>query len=267
MTIAAIEPMQRLTRDGFDLTWRELGTGARPIVLVHGWACDHTFLQPQLEHLSEAHRVLALDLRGHGQSGTPERGFTPADFAADIHWLCTTLDLPPALVIGHSMGGTVALELAATYPQSVSAICLIDSVVFPSELLVAYLRGLFPGLASGAYRQALIETASSLFIDTDDPIRKAHLPQRMSRTPQHVAVAAFVAHLFDYDFAAAAAACKVPVAYIGAARPLADLDRLRSYCPQLMTGQTVGSGHFSPLEVPAQINAMLDRFIGLVTAA
>jgi pimeloyl-ACP methyl ester carboxylesterase len=207
-----------------------------------------------------------VDLCGHGQSGTPERRYTLADFAADIHWLCTILHLPPAIIIGHSMGGNVALELAATYPESVSAICLIDSVLFPPEPLLSHLRGLFSRLSGPEYRQALIETASSLFVETDDPLRKAELPHRMSRTPQHVAVAAFRGHLLDYDCAPAAAACKVPVAYLGAARPLADLNKLRSYCPHLITGQTIGSGHFSPLEVPAQINSMLDRFIEIATS-
>jgi hypothetical protein len=88
----------------------------------------------------------------------------------------------------------------------------------------------------------------------------------MTRTPQHVAVAAFRGHLLDYDFAVAVAACEVPVAYLGATRQLADLDRFRSLCPQLMTGQTLGSGHFSPLEVPRQINSMLDRFFAIAAS-
>ncbi|HKX32959.1 MAG TPA: alpha/beta hydrolase [Blastocatellia bacterium] len=262
-----IDQMQWLTRDGVVLKYRELGTGATPIVLVHGWACDHTFLLPQLDHLSRAHRVLAVDLCGHGQSGTPDRRYTPAEFAADIQWLCTELHWPPAIIIGHSMGGNVALEMAAIHPGSVSAICLIDSVVFPSEPLITYLEGLFSRLDGPEYQQALMEIAGSLFLETDDPARKAELLQRMSRTPQHVAVAAFRGHLFDYDCTAAVEACKVPMAYLSAAHPLADLARLRSHCPQLMTGQTIGSGHFSPVEVPEQINSMLDRFVKLATSA
>src|SRR6516164_11078004 len=132
--------MQCLRRDGVALKYRELGTGASPIILVHGWTRDHTFLQDQLEHLSRLHRVLAVDLHPHGQSGTPKRRYTPADFASDIHRLCTTLKLPPARIVGHSMGGNVALELAAIYPARVSAICLIDSVVFPPEPLIAHFR-------------------------------------------------------------------------------------------------------------------------------
>lgn len=245
------------------LAYQEAGSGESPIILLHGWACDHTFLQPQFEHLSRSHRVFAADLCGHGQSDAPVRNYTLPAFAEDIHCFRKTLNLPPAVVIGHSMGGQVALEVAATHPEDVSAVCLIDSVLFPPGSLTAQLRRMLPELAGADYLDTLTEAAESLFIETDDPVRKAEVLEKMRRTPQHVAVSSFRGHLLEYDFAVAAAACEVPVAYLGAARPLADLDRFRSLCPQLLTGQTLGSGHFSTLEVPDQINSMLDRFLAI----
>jgi pimeloyl-ACP methyl ester carboxylesterase len=258
------EHMERVVRNGVTLAYQDLGSGANPIILLHGWACDHSFLQPQIDHLSRSHRVLALDLCGHGLSDAPDRKYTLTEFADDIHWLSTSLRLPPALIIGHSMGGVVALELAATHPADVAAICLIDSVVFPSDAFSAQLRRIESQLAGRGYLEVFRHLAGVLFIETDDANRKSELLKRMSRTPQHVAVASFRGHLLDYDFSAAAAACKVPIAYLGAARPLADLDKFRSYCPDLMTGKTFGSGHFSPLEVPEQINSMLDRYLKVV---
>jgi sigma-B regulation protein RsbQ len=256
--------MKSVMRDGVALAYQDLGSGAQPIILVHGWTCDHSFLQPQLEHLSRFHRVLAVDLCGHGQSDAPERKYTLAEFADDIQWLCATLSLPPVVVIGHSMGGQVALELAVTHPEHVSAICLIDSVMFPSEPFTAQLRLIEPQLAGSNYLDVLGQLAGSLFIETGDPERKAVLINRMQRAPQHVAVPSFRAHLLDYDFAAAAAACRVPTAYLAATRPMGDLDKFKSHCPQLMTGQVFGSGHFSPLEVPEQINSMLDHYLRLL---
>ena len=63
------------------------------------------------------------------------------------------------------------------------------------------------------------------------------------------------------DASAAIEASRVPIAYIGAASPMADVNRFRQLRPDLIVGQTIGSGHFSPLIVPDQINAMLERFI------
>ena len=68
-------------------------------------------------------------------------------------------------------------------------------------------------------------------------------------------------YVTEYDAGPAAAACRVPVAYIGAEVAMADLPRFRTLCPQLITAQTLGSGHFSTLEVPEQVNAMLARLL------
>jgi pimeloyl-ACP methyl ester carboxylesterase len=253
-------------RDGIEIAYWEAGSGPLTILLLHGWACDHTFLLPQLEYFSRSHRVIAVDLRGHGQSDAPDGQYALAEFAEDIHELITALRVSAAVVVGHSMGGQVALELVARHPDDLSAICLIDSVLFPSVSLSGQLRCILPELAGPEYLSVLSDAAGSLFIETDDPARRAELLEKMARTPQHVAVAAFRGHLLDYDFAVAVAACEVPVAYLGATRQLADLDRFRSLCPQLMTGQTLGSGHFSPLEVPRQINSMLDRFFAIAAS-
>ena len=61
--------------------------------------------------------------------------------------------------------------------------------------------------------------------------------------------------------AGAVAACKLPALLIAAATPLADLERMRQLCPQLVVGQTVGAGHFNNRVVPEQVNAMIARFI------
>jgi hypothetical protein len=70
-----------------------------------------------------------------------------------------------------------------------------------------------------------------------------------------------------WDGAAAAAGCKVPALYIGAATPLSDVNRFRELCPQLMVGQTVGAGHFNNQEVPQQVNAMIERFLIIMAPA
>jgi pimeloyl-ACP methyl ester carboxylesterase len=159
------------------------------------------------------------------------------------------------------MGGVIALQLAATHPELSAAVCLIDSVVFPSDAFFAQLKLLGDQLAGAAYIQTLQLAAGILFVETDDPVRKAHVLAEMAKTSQHVAVPAFRNHLLDYDASGAARACCVPIAYIAASNLMADLGEFKQVCPQLVTAQTLGSGHFSPLEVPEQVNAMLERFV------
>jgi hypothetical protein len=116
--------------------------------------------------------------------------------------------------------------------------------------------------------------AAELYLDykdIDDPARKERLLAPVYdahlKTPRHVAVSVMV-HLLDgYDATPAAEACRVPVAYLSASVPFieqgCDLDRFQAVCPQLSVAKTLGAGHFSPLEVPDQINAMIARCLAV----
>src|SRR3989454_11694460 len=104
--------MQKLFRDGVALAFEEGGAGEPPILLIHGRSCDHTFMAPQFEHFKRKSRTVAVDLRGHGASDKPEQEYTPGLFVEDVAWLCQQLDLKRPIVIGHSLGGAVTLELA-----------------------------------------------------------------------------------------------------------------------------------------------------------
>ena len=110
-------------------------------------------------------------------------------------------------------------------------------------------------------RQAMLSTC----LPTDDEIRKRMLIASLPKAPQHVLTSALKNHLLDYDSTPAAAGCHIPTAYIGAAVPTADLTRFRRHTPQLVTAQTLGSGHFSPLLVPDQINTMLQTLRDVYT--
>jgi pimeloyl-ACP methyl ester carboxylesterase len=250
-------------RDQVGLCFEEAGSGAPPIVLVHGWCCDRTYLAPQLEHYRRAHRVVALDLCGHGASDQPRQAYPIRGFADDVAWLCGHLGLERPVVIGHSMGGMIAFDLAARYPTLPAAIVMLDAAVVLPETARRAIPALLDALRGPTYRDALRQyVASALFIPTDDPERKARILDHMAAAPQHVMIAAMEG-LHDYDAAAVAPGCTAPALYVAGNEPTprADLGRLRALCPQMQYGQTVGSGHFLQLEVPDQVNAMIDRFL------
>jgi hypothetical protein len=104
--------------------------------------------------------------------------------------------------------------------------------------------------------------ANSLFIPTDDEERKRRILESMSSTPQHVVVSAFEG-LRDYDPTEATGGLAVPAVYIAAdeLKPRSDMGRFQELASQILYGKTVGSGHFCRLEVPEQINAMIERFL------
>ena len=104
------------------------------MVFVHGWTCNHTHFAPQVAHFATDHRVLAVDLRGHGASDAPEQRYTVTAFADDVAWLCTETGVERPVLVGHSMGGTVVLDVAARYPELARAVVMLDAapIVGPS---------------------------------------------------------------------------------------------------------------------------------------
>lgn len=257
--------MQSRSHDGVKLCFEEAGTGGPPLLLVHGWTCDHTYMAPQFAHFQETHRVIAVDLRGHGQSDKPEQDYTMAGFADDLVWLCGQLAVEKPVVIGHSMGGVIAVALAALFPEVPSAIVTLDSPIVLAQALRAGFDPLIKALKSPQYREAQRQFVSDgLFLPTDDPARKARIVEEMSSAPQHVMSSAFECTVSS-DNEDMVEKCQVPFLVLLAAQPLSDVPRLQQLCPEAVIGQTVGAGHFHQLEVPAQINAMIERF--LVTAA
>jgi len=95
-----------ITPDGVPLYYLDEGQGA-PIILIHGWTMNHKFFDRNIPVLARDHRVVALDLRGHGSSGKQESGWTLPQAARDVHGLIETLGLDGVTLVGWSMGMTV----------------------------------------------------------------------------------------------------------------------------------------------------------------
>jgi hypothetical protein len=107
------------------------------------------------------------------------------------------------------------------------------------------------------YQEVQRRYAEEFFLPTDDAHLKARLIAGLSSLPQHVTLSAWEQHLLVGDGEEAAAACRVPALLISSGTPLSDISRFQELTPQLVTGQTVGAGHFITLFVPEQVNAMI----------
>jgi len=202
---------------------------------------------------------VAVDLRGHGQSDAPRQEYTIEGFADDLAWVCARLELENPVVVGHSLAGRICLALAASYPHLPLAVVAMDATIVPPLDRLEMMRPWIESLQTPAYREELRRFFSGFFLPTDDPERKARILAQVLSTPQHVVASAWENCYFAYD--TAAAACRVPLLYIDAGTPNTDLYRFGELCPNLVTGKTVGSGHFLQLEVPDQVNAMIERFL------
>lgn len=265
-------------------------SGPRDLVLVHGWCCDRSNLAPLRDRLERTHRVVTMDLRGHGRSqefdedgsvGTrvrrPDQGPEPVrgevattieEFAADVVAVCEAADLHEPVVIGHSMGGLVALATLA--PAGTPGILprwhprgavLLDPAPIATEKGKAYWAAQVEPVArdhSGDLRRAF---ARSLVLETD---RADYTPVVEMMAAAHPVVAAGGANaMATFDGAGALGALASPALIIHAATAERDLDRLVPDRALLTLGRTVGAGHFHHLEVPEQLEPMIERWLAV----
>jgi pimeloyl-ACP methyl ester carboxylesterase len=120
------------------------------VLLLHGLAATKLSYLPLLPALARDHTVIVPDLPGHGESTKPRADYTPPYFAQVIHGLLDELEVDRAAVIGNSMGGRVALEVAADLPDRVTSLILLDPAAagVPFPLYARLLRMLPTGVGA-----------------------------------------------------------------------------------------------------------------------
>jgi pimeloyl-ACP methyl ester carboxylesterase len=249
-------------RNGLKLYYEREGSGAPPLLFVHGWCCDHTFFEPQFEHFRSSHTVIAMDLRGCGRSDRPEAGYDIPTLADDVAWLVDAIGISRPIVVGHSLGGMIAIELAAKHPSVPLAIIAddpgpIDPLPETRRIFEDFARDL-DGPEGEAARRAWVEDTPGLTVDAD---RRRWIVETMCSVPLSVA-AACIRGVNEWNGSAALELCQRPLLVLRSATGGSnEAARLLPLKPDLHFGVTVGAGHFHQIEVPEQVTAMMERFI------
>ncbi|MEU8026348.1 alpha/beta hydrolase [Micromonospora haikouensis] len=244
------------------------GRGRRDtFLLVHGWCCDHRFMEPIARHLAgRPARVIAVDMPGHGQSPPPPEGYGVEQLAARLRALVAELDLRRVVVIGHSLGGVWSLAAAAGDRDRFAGLVMLDSAVAGPPGAAAAIEEVARSLrddTSGAARESIVR---SYFLPQSDPRLVEWVISAMARPSTEVAyapIAALAAYVGSGGDEAALTRWDRPLLLVGSNAPFADYARLARLAPQANIGQAAGSGHFVQLEVPDQVNAMIDRHLEL----
>ncbi|EEE35935.1 hydrolase [Rhodobacteraceae bacterium KLH11] len=117
----------RLSETGSTVTFRDHGRG-QPVLLVHGVGMQSAAWEPQIDTLGRFCRVIAVDLPGHGGSARLAIGSQLPDFVSWLHAVIKRLEVGPVALAGHSMGALIAAGSAASFPEHVSRVALLNGV-------------------------------------------------------------------------------------------------------------------------------------------
>jgi pimeloyl-ACP methyl ester carboxylesterase len=248
--------------DGIAIAYEAHGdaTSAPALIFVHGWSCDRSYWSAQLEPFARDHRVVAVDLAGHGQSALGRADYTMASFGGDVAAVVEALGLERVILIGHSMGGDVIAEAARRLPGRVAGLVWVDtyrSLGSPRtteqlESVVAPLRADFVPNARALVRSMFTGDADSALVE--------RVALDMSAAPPDVAVSA-VTHALSYDreMPATVAALKLPVVAINPDNGPTDTDALGRHGVRVVLMN--GVGHFLMMEDPERFNGILRSVI------
>ncbi len=115
-----------ITLRGLRFHYRDWGGGGPPVVLLHGLASNARIWDLTAPLLARSFRVLALDQRGHGLSDKPNEGYDFPSISGELTALIEALGLERPGLVGHSWGGSVALQFAADHPEAIPWLALVD---------------------------------------------------------------------------------------------------------------------------------------------
>jgi pimeloyl-ACP methyl ester carboxylesterase len=244
------------------LYYERAGSGEPELLFVPGWCCDHTAFRPQFDRFARDHAVTAVDLRGVGRSDAPDEGYSIPELADDIAAFCVAVGIERPVVVGHSLGGMIAVELGARRPSPASALVLVDpGPIDPLPATVEFYRGFaaeLEGPNGEDVRRAYVHDMGA----RDEELAR-WIVDLMCAVPQSVA-AAVIRGVAEWNGRDLLARCEMPVLLLRAWLDSGtDVLRLLELKPDLEVGITVGAGHFHQFEVPEQVNAMVERFLAI----
>ena len=241
--------------DGVPIAYTEAGAGEPALLFIHCWGCDRSFWDGPMRALAPTHRVVALDLPGHGESGSDRKEWTVDAFGSDVVRLMEALDLRKVVLVGHSAGGSVALDAAARAGDRVVAVVGVDTLHDVEQ------RG-------GAEMDALLEALARDFVPTcrtfvGSIFGAAASPEVISRAQAKMCGARpeialpILRAVAAWDHARALEEVRVPVRCIQGDKFPTNMEANRRHHRDFDVIVLPGTGHFPQLESPEDFDRAL----------
>jgi 3-oxoadipate enol-lactonase len=261
--------MPTLPIDDIQIAYARAGAGA-PVLLIHGLGSSAQDWELQAPDLALRYQVIAADLRGHGGSSKPRGRYRITRLAADMAELLQGLAATPAHVVGLSLGGMVALELALGHPDLVRSLVIINSgPEAPAStlrerlgLIGVYLRRVATVRLRGMRRMGEV-LAAQLLPEPGQAALRRTMVERWAANDRGAYLAALRA-MGGWSVSARLPELRCPALIVAAEHDYTPVAYKRAYCARIPRGELVviaGSRHLTPLDRPAELNAALLRFL------
>ena len=251
--------------DGTRLYWTERGVGV-PLLFLHGLGSRSRDWAAQVDHFADHYRVLRLDLRGHGRSERSDGPYAIAQFARDVAVFLREREAVPAHVVGLSMGGMVALELAAGAPQLTRRLVVVNSVAdmrlhswhdvwfYVSRRLTVQLLGM---------RRVGQLLAKKLFVKPGQKDLRRKFVRRWAQNDKQAYLWAVDA-IMRWSVADRLSQIDVPALFVSSDEdytPVSAKEHIVARMPDAELAVVDDARHALPVERPDEFNAIVDDFL------
>lgn len=256
-----------LSKDGTPISYEVHGAGEPTLVFVHGWSCDARYWRAQASHFSKKHRVVILDLAGHGHSGMSRTKYTMGAFGEDVRAVTEAVGSPRAILIGHSMGGSVIAEAARLMPNRVIGLIgidTLDNIEYPltSEELKKMTTPLEKDFRAGS-RQFIGE----MILPQTDPQLREWILSDVSAAPPAVALSAMNEMMTQYitgDAAKVFEKIRIPVITVNGGLWPINYEANRRHMFSYRAIVLKKADHFLMMNRPEEFNLALEQAIKML---
>lgn len=257
------------SKDGTPISYEVFGEGEPALVFVHGWSCDSRYWREQVPALSKKHRVVVLDLAGHGHSGMARKRYTMKAFGEDVKAVTEAAGCRSAILIGHSMGGSVIPEAARLMPERVAGLIGIDTLQNVEHVMTRKdLKKMIAPLKKN-FQTGTRQFVKRMVSPQTDPKLGEWILADMSAAPAAVALSAMNELIMRYvtgEEARVFDQVRIPVVTVngdlgGPINYEANRRHMLSYDAIVLKG----ADHFLMMALPEEFNTALEKAIQMVS--
>ncbi|MBT3181457.1 MAG: alpha/beta hydrolase [Deltaproteobacteria bacterium] len=250
--------------DGTRISY-ELYSGKEPtLIFIHGWSCDGSYWKEQIPYFSKEYQVAAIDLAGHGRSGLKRKIYSIDSFADDVKAVVDSIGASKVILIGHSMGGELAVKAANLLPKRVIGVVVVDSIQDVAYPLTSegFARMVEPFKED--FNKATKYFLKDMFVPSTSPKLIAWITEDMSSSPPHVGISAMEEFMGEYQkgrITGYFTNINVPIFSINSKLYPTNIKSNKKYIKNYNVTFIEDAGHFPMLEKPIAFNKALDQIV------
>ncbi len=248
--------------DGTPIAYEVFGSGEPTIILVHGWSCDSRYWREQVAPLAAGHRVVTVDLAGHGHSGSGREVYGLPAFGQDVQSVADAVGGDRFVLVGHSMGALVVTEAARLMPGRVLGLIAVDALHDLDYVVTEeQAAGMIDPLAAD-FSAACFQFAGSMIRPETDADLAAWIQADMASAPARVAVSAmrqYMAHWLSGTVPALFEDLPLPVVGVYADLWPVNIEANRRHMHSFEAEVLEGTDHFLMLGAADEFNPALEK--------